>query len=221
MVQTTPDSVTLRWRVVSDGNSPVVKTVINYKMTHGEWLSREVGWHQSEYTLGGLHCGREYNSYVVLVNALGASPTSEVLNVRTLGDRPSGPPDAEFVSANTSFVSLSLEKWDDHMCEILYFVIEYKLSTADTWTTVTNDLLPQPRYSIRGLMSDTVYDLKITAHNHAGSTSLRQAKYNSLSTKLYLGFIYEFLIAATLPKHFLRGTPTRLITATATRPTAT
>ena len=37
---------------------------------------------------------------------------------------------------------------------------------------VTNDLLPQPRYSIRGLMSDTVYDLKITAHNHAGSTSL-------------------------------------------------
>ena len=38
--------------------------------------------------------------------------------------------------------------------------------------SVTNDLLPQPRYSIRGLMSDTVYDLKITAHNHAGSTSL-------------------------------------------------
>ena len=44
----------------------------------------QIGWHQSEHTLSGLHCGREYNAYVVLVNALGlASPTSEVLNVRT------------------------------------------------------------------------------------------------------------------------------------------
>ena len=42
VVQTGPDSVTLRWRVTSDGNSPVVKAVINYKMTHGEWLSAEV-----------------------------------------------------------------------------------------------------------------------------------------------------------------------------------
>ena len=43
VVQTSPDSVTLRWRVISDGNSPVVKAVINYKMTHGEWLSAQVG----------------------------------------------------------------------------------------------------------------------------------------------------------------------------------
>ena len=39
VVQTTPDSVTLRWRVLNDGSSPIVKTVINYEMTHGEWLS--------------------------------------------------------------------------------------------------------------------------------------------------------------------------------------
>ena len=44
----------------------------------------QIGWHQSEHTLSGLHCGREYNAYIILVNALGlASPTSEVLNVRT------------------------------------------------------------------------------------------------------------------------------------------
>lgn len=120
--------------------------------------------------------------------------------MRTQGDRPSGPPEADFIVANTSHISLNLNMWDDHRCQILYFVIEYKLHTVDTWTTgkeerleiaqntnftdklsvslsVTNDLLPQPRYSIRGLMSDTLYDLKVTAHNHAGSTSLR---YNLL-----------------------------------------
>jgi hypothetical protein len=48
VVQTTPSSFTLRWRVVSDGNSPIVKTVINYKMTHGEWISAEVSERKEE-----------------------------------------------------------------------------------------------------------------------------------------------------------------------------
>ena len=40
-------------------------------------------------------------------------------------------------------------------------------------TAVTNDLQPQARYSIRGLTPNTDYDLKVTAHNHAGSTTIR------------------------------------------------
>ncbi len=42
---------------------------------------------------------------------------------------------------------------------------------------VTNDLLPQKRYSIRGLLPETGYDLKVTAHNHAGSTSIGYTYY--------------------------------------------
>ena len=38
-----------------------------------------------------------------------------------------------------------------------------------------NDLQPQARYSIRGLTPNTEYDLKVTAHNHAGSTTIRYA----------------------------------------------
>lgn len=44
--------------------------------------------------------------------------------------------------------------------------------------SVTNDLLPQSRYSIRGLAADTEYHLKITAHNQAGSTSSRLEQYH-------------------------------------------
>ena len=50
------------------------------------------------------------------------------------GDRPSGPPASDFVTANTSYVVLHLDRWDDHRCDILYFVVEYKLSREDTWT---------------------------------------------------------------------------------------
>lgn len=47
------------------------------------------------------------------------------------------------------------------------------MASADNWITVTNDLQPQARYSIRGLAPHTDYELKVTAHNHAGSTSMR------------------------------------------------
>ena len=57
--------------------------------------------------------------------------------------------------------------------EILYFVVEYKLASSDSWTTVTNELQPQARYSIRGLQPNTHYELKVTAHNHAGSTTIK------------------------------------------------
>ncbi len=174
VLQTSPSSISLRWEVSDDGRSPVVKSVVNYKMTYGEWSSEEVGWHRTEHTLRELQCGKEYHTYVVLVNALGSSPTSEVLTVRTQGSRPTGPEQAEFVSSNVTFVSLRLDRWRDHGCRVLYFVVEYKLRNGGdrAWITVTNDLLPQPRYSIRGLIPDTEYDLRVTAHNHAGSTAI-------------------------------------------------
>jgi len=180
VLATSPDSIALRWDVEDEGDSPVAKTVISFKMTYGEWSSVEVGWHRQEHTLGGLYCGREYHAYVVLVNAIGSSPTSDVLTVRTQGSRPTAPSTPEeFVRANATFLSLALSKWQEHACQILYFVVEYKLASDDVWTTVTNDLTPQPRYSVRGLAPDTEYDIKVTGHNHAGSTS---AAYRARTT---------------------------------------
>ena len=155
-------------------------------MTYGEWVNEELGWHQTEHILSSLNCGREYHVYVVMFNALGASPASQVLTTRTLGNRPTAPTSSyDFILANTTFLSLKLDQWDDHNCEILYFVIEYKMASADHWITVTNDLQPQARYSLRGLAPDTDYQLKVTAHNHAGSTSMR---YNLLLFFLLIGF---------------------------------
>jgi len=176
ILQTSSTSITARWRITDNGYSPINKIVLNYKMTYGEWAEKELAWHQNEYTLNDLHCGREYHLYVVLYNGIGPSATSKVLTARTLGSRPTGPNEADlFVQSNTTYLSLKLDTWSDHRCEILYFVVEYKLAAVDTWSTVTNDLQPQARYSIRGLTPNTEYDLKVTAHNHAGSTTIRYA----------------------------------------------
>ena len=42
----------------------------------------QLAWHQTEHTLRGLHCGREYHIYVILNNAMGASPASKVFETK-------------------------------------------------------------------------------------------------------------------------------------------
>ena len=136
ILQTSSHSISVRWRVMDDGHSPVNKIMLNYKMTYGEWAEKELAWHKDDYTLKDLHCGREYHLYVVLFNALGASSPSEVLTARTLGSRPTGPTESDlFIEANTTFLTLKLDSWSDHRCDILYFVVEYKLASSDSWTT--------------------------------------------------------------------------------------
>ena len=59
-----------------------------------------------------------------------------MITSRTLGNRPTGPSDTDkFVYANTTYLSLRLDAWNDHKCEILYFVVEYKLESSTSWTT--------------------------------------------------------------------------------------
>ena len=48
---------------------------------------------------------------------------------------------------------------------------------------VTNNLQAQDLYTIRGLMERTSYDLKVTAHNHAGS-STAMYQFTTLDTEL-------------------------------------
>ena len=76
-------------------------------MTYGEWVSEDLGWFENEYVLKNLNCGREYHVYVVVFNDLGASPASQVLTTRTLGNRPTAPSSTyDFIVVNTTFLSL-------------------------------------------------------------------------------------------------------------------
>ena len=43
VTQTTATSLTIRWRVTDDGQSPINRVSVNYKMTYGEWVSEDLG----------------------------------------------------------------------------------------------------------------------------------------------------------------------------------
>lgn len=69
---------------------------------------------------------------------------------------------------------LRLNNWPDNGCPILYFVLQYRAISDDLddqWTLVSNALKPQRRFSISSLRPSTLYQLKMEAHNVAGSTS--------------------------------------------------
>lgn len=42
IVKSTATAIVVRWRAAEDGNSPLTKIVLNYKMTYGEWADTEV-----------------------------------------------------------------------------------------------------------------------------------------------------------------------------------
>ena len=84
-----------------------------------------------------------------------------------------------------------LDSWGDGGCAILYFIIEYRESQrSGDWSLVSNNVQPTERvYSILDLNPATKYQLRVTAHNNAGST---QAPYNFTTLTAEGGKLVKF-----------------------------
>lgn len=66
-------------------------------------------------------------------------------------------------------------------CPIIYYVLQYRMvsdSFENEWILVSNALKPQRRFTLAGLLPSTVYQLRMEAHNVAGSSS---ADYNFIT----------------------------------------
>ena len=135
----TSDSITLRWTNSDIGNSPIISYRIKYKITYGEWVEKMVSFYSDEHTLTNLYCGRQYHMMMYQSNYIGESDASIMINTNTVGDKPQPPPQSSFIITNSSLAILRLEQWQQSSCPILYFVIEYKLSSDKHWTIGSNE----------------------------------------------------------------------------------
>lgn len=79
----------------------------------------------------------------------------------------------QLITPNSTSVVLHLQAWPHNGCNIQYFTVQYRpLSTdIDRWTLVSNALKPHRRFIISNLQTSTLYQLKVEAHNSAGSTT--------------------------------------------------
>ncbi|CRL00266.1 CLUMA_CG013539, isoform A [Clunio marinus] len=170
----TATSILMHWKNSANGNAPIVAYTLHFKRSHGSIEEKHLSRHASSHELKDLKCGSTYNIYLTSHNKIGSSLPSTTLHVKTQGQAPGIPIPQQLIFPNSSSVLLRLNAWPDNGCPILYFVLQYRIISddgEDQWTLVSNALKPQRRFTISSLKPSTLYQLKIEAHNVAGSTT--------------------------------------------------
>ncbi|XP_022215405.2 Down syndrome cell adhesion molecule-like protein Dscam2 isoform X3 [Drosophila obscura] len=170
------DSLHLEWLDNSHGGSPILGYVINYKRDNGDWEELQVDAKTTSHLLSNLWCGTRYQLYITAYNKIGTGLPCDIVNSYTKGNPPVQPKHSQMITNNSTSVTCWLDSWGDGGCGILYFMIESRIYGRSTWNVVSNHIPPTERiYTVSELTPGTKYQLKVTAHNNAGSTT---AVYN-------------------------------------------
>ncbi|KAH0954098.1 hypothetical protein HN011_010881, partial [Eciton burchellii] len=169
VTSSTSSSVLLHWKSENNGGAPLTGYTLYYRTTHGTLDELQLSRHATSHELKGLLCGNTYQLYLTSHNSIGSSPSSPVLSVRTQGQAPGIPPAAAFLNPNSTTLVLRLHVWPDNGCPIKYFVVQYRPVNEFHWTLVSNSVKMQRRFVVTNLAPSSVYQLKVEAHNVAGS----------------------------------------------------
>ncbi|XP_015430998.1 PREDICTED: Down syndrome cell adhesion molecule-like protein Dscam2 [Dufourea novaeangliae] len=169
VTSSTSSSILLHWKPGHSGGAPLTGYTLHYRTAHGNLDELQLSRHATRHELKGLLCGNTYQLYLTSHNKIGSSPASPVLSVRTQGQAPGIPTAASFLSPNSTTLVLRLHVWPDNGCPILYFVIQYRPINEFHWMLVSNSVKMQRRFVVTNLQPSSVYQLKVEAHNVAGS----------------------------------------------------
>lgn len=170
----TSSSILMHWKVTSNGNAPLLGFTLFYRRSHGNLEEMALSRHASSHELKNLMCGSTYQVYLTCNNKIGTSPSSTTLHVRTQGQAPGVPTPSALISPNSTTAVLRLHNWPDNGCPIIYYVLQYRMLSdrfENEWILVSNALKPQRRFTLSGLLPSTLYQLRMEAHNVAGSSS--------------------------------------------------
>uniref|UniRef100_T1JAD1 Down syndrome cell adhesion molecule-like protein Dscam2 n=1 Tax=Strigamia maritima TaxID=126957 RepID=T1JAD1_STRMM len=167
---TTSNSVTVYWKPDANGGSPITGFALTLKREYGEWEETQLEADCRSHVIDNLWCGSRYQLYISAANSIGAGEPSEIASFKTKGSAPSSPSKEQFIYPDSEYVALNLNTWNDGGCSILYFIVEYKPKTVADWILVSNNVKPQrDTFLIPDLEPRVSYNLRVTAHNSAGS----------------------------------------------------
>lgn len=190
----TSNSITVQWKQGDDGGAPIRGYVLQYKREYGEWEEVKVSHKMRSYLLSQLWCGTKYRMYMTAFNRIGMGLRSDIIDAMTEGSKPDPSPAQgdKFITVNVSWITLNLHTWHNGGCPLSYFELEYRRSGEDLWTLVSNNIevifrfisvmevsfikfailflkQVQKTYTLNELQPGTSYEIRIRAHNNAGS----------------------------------------------------
>lgn len=178
-------TVTYQQRANQSG-VPLLDHQIEYKLTSDStWIT----WSHSpnpvavEYTITGLTNGLSYDVRVSTVNDVGVGPTNQA-SATPVG----APVDAPSLNALTygdnQLTATFAAPANNGGASIDAFKVEYKLSSASSWTTYSDNSM-SAMATITGLTNNASYDVRVSAHNSYGWGPTSSTRSVNLATLLY------------------------------------
>uniref|UniRef100_T1JAL8 Down syndrome cell adhesion molecule-like protein Dscam2 n=1 Tax=Strigamia maritima TaxID=126957 RepID=T1JAL8_STRMM len=168
VTSTGTNSIHLHWDAVQMIGAPILGYSLSYRREYGEWEEMQLETDEREFfwiIFGAL--------YMTAYSTVGPGKPSDIINVKTKGSAPIAPIKNDVLMENVTFVTVYLDGWSSEGCPILYFIVEYRLKSVDHWTLVSNHVKPQQeKVPIDALEPKSRYELRITAHNNAGFTTV-------------------------------------------------
>lgn len=168
---TTPTSVALQWKTGDTGGAPLRGFILAFRCEYNDWEEIPLDRHSNSYLIENLQCGTQYQFQITASNKIGSGSASNIEIARTKGNKPISPRKQHLIRPNITSIILELTSWQDGGCPILYFTIEYRRhGQMNDYIVVSSNVAPQARFPISDLEPATAYNLRLTAHNNAGST---------------------------------------------------
>ncbi|XP_071538976.1 cell adhesion molecule Dscam2-like isoform X2 [Panulirus ornatus] len=169
----TETAIHLSWDSTGDGGKPITGYVIRYRLEGQQaWVEETVEPGETSASLQQLRCGSTYHVQVLAISLVGRGQPSHTVNTRTRGSAPRQPRHQDLVSVNSSSVTLHLYTWPSGGCPITWWAVEYRPHSDATFTPVASHLAGDTdSVTLPELAPLTWYQLRITAHNAAGSAT--------------------------------------------------
>ncbi|XP_011645363.1 Down syndrome cell adhesion molecule-like protein Dscam2 isoform X8 [Pogonomyrmex barbatus] len=181
-------SVQLSWAAPYDGNSPIKRYVIEYKISKGSWetdIDRVLvpGSQQNVAGVYNLRPATTYHLRIVAENEIGTSDPSDTVTIITAEEAPTGPPTSVKVDAvdqHTLKVTWKPPPREDWNGEILGYYVGYRQSSDKPYMFETVDFSKEDskehHLSIANLKTYTQYGVVVQAFNKVGSGPMSEER---------------------------------------------
>ncbi|XP_018394808.1 PREDICTED: Down syndrome cell adhesion molecule-like protein Dscam2 [Cyphomyrmex costatus] len=181
-------SVQLSWAAPYDGNSPIKRYVIEYKISKGSWetdIDRVLvpGSQQNVAGVYNLRPATTYHLRIVAENEIGTSDPSDTVTIITAEEAPTGPPTSIKVDAldqHTLKVTWKPPPREDWNGEILGYYVGYRQSSDKPYMFETVDFSKEDtkehHLQIANLKTYTQYGVVVQAFNKVGSGPMSEER---------------------------------------------
>jgi len=150
-----------------DGGSPV--TIYTVTSNPGGIIGTGTS---SPMVVSGLTNGIEYNFNVTATNIIGTSPASLYSNSIIPATIPDAPTGVTAIAGNSQVILSWNAPTNFGGSPVTDYIIEYKLSTASTWSIFSDGISVSTTSTVTGLTNNSSYDFKISSVNAIGQSGV-------------------------------------------------